>query len=178
MKNMIVTIAAVVLICNLLMFQKDTSNLVWTMENIKYISDEMARTASLHIDEEDWASGEIAFEARAGNDKAKAAYEGAIKDLSKRAGHFLFDKDKMKYYITFVDSQNGIVTFDEKNNVLRRERLLEDDQEISLYCQNKTVQVSKGTVLVEIDCKNANYSLRFLRSDNGLRCFSIYEYVH
>ncbi|MCQ2551191.1 MAG: hypothetical protein MJ146_03255 [Clostridia bacterium] len=74
MKNLIVTIAIVVLASNIIVYQKDTCNLVMNMNQAKNVADEMARSAALCIDEKSLADGNIKFNKTTGKSRAKEAF--------------------------------------------------------------------------------------------------------
>lgn len=105
MKNMIITLAIILLLSNLLMFQKDTNALVWTMNNMKFVADEMARSAALEVDEEKYSIGDFEFEEKSGKEAAEKAFEQGIESVEKRASIVLFDKEKVNYTVEF-DNEN------------------------------------------------------------------------
>ena len=108
MKNMIITLAIMLLLTNLIMFQKDTNTLVWTMNNMKLMADEMARSAALEVDEEQYALGTIKFNEQAGKKAAASAFSSGIKSIEDRAALRLFDRENITYTLSFNDEKRQV----------------------------------------------------------------------
>lgn len=173
MKNLILTLAAAILICTFSTFQSDSFLLVWTMNNMKLLCDEIARSSALSIEMEALSEGIISFDIEEGDLQGHKAFNRGLRDLKGRSNTFIFNDSKIQYYITFV-SQDAIITYNSMGNVVKRKPF---EETFTLECRDETITVRPGMVIAEICCGRANYSLSFLRNTKELTTYSVYEYV-
>ena len=108
MKNMIISFAIVLLIANFMMFQKDSYNLVYAMNAMKNISDEMARAAALSIDYEKLSEGRFDFDQTKGKSMANRAFEDGIAAFNNRNHDELFNTNLINYTVSFNESSGRV----------------------------------------------------------------------
>lgn len=108
MKNMIISLAIVLLIANFMMFQKDSYNLVYAMNAMKNIADDMARSAALSIDYEKLSEGKFDFDQTEGRYMAKRAFDEQIAAFEKRNHDELFDYNNIKYSLSFNEASGKV----------------------------------------------------------------------
>lgn len=108
MKNMIISLAIVLLIANFMMFQKDSYNLVYAMNAMKNIADDMARSAALSIDYEKLSEGKFSFNQTEGKYMAKRAFDEQIAAFEKRNHDELFDYRNVKYDLSFNEASGKV----------------------------------------------------------------------
>lgn len=110
MKNLIITIGAVILILTVTQFQIQFSGMVRQKKMMKYVSEEAAASAALHYDAEAFGEGYLKFDREAGENKAEEMIR-----LNTT------DKDNFTWEITFdyKDADNPSVTVSIKKGTAR-----------------------------------------------------------